>query len=66
MCQLRERRLDVEEGIAEEKKAADTLKKELDALKKKAKIIESNLVSAEADLEAFQVCKVYDVILRLK
>ena len=56
--------MDAEEGIAEEKKAADALKKELDALKKKAKIIESNLISAEADLEAFQVSKVYDILLR--
>ena len=57
MCQLREKRLDLEEATAEEKKVADTLKKELDALTKKAKVIDGALMTAEADLEAFQVCK---------
>ena len=55
MCQLRERRLDLEEELAEEKKTSDTLKKEYDALVKKAKVIDSALKTAEADLEAFQV-----------
>ena len=55
MCQLRERRLDLEEELAEEKKTSETLKKEYDALVKKAKIIDSALKTAEADLEAFQV-----------
>ena len=55
VCQLRERRLDLEEELAEEKKTSETLKKEYDALVKKAKVIESALKTAEADLEAFQV-----------
>lgn len=55
VCQLRERRLDLEEELAEEKKTSETLKKEYDALVKKAKIIDSALKTAEADLEAFQV-----------
>ena len=55
VCQLRERRLDLEEELAEEKKTSDTLKKEYDALVKKAKVIDSALKTAEADLEAFQV-----------
>jgi len=55
VCQLRERRLDQEEELAEEKKTSDTLKKEYDALVKKAKVIDSALKTAEADLEAFQV-----------
>ena len=59
VCQLREKRLDLEEATAEEKKVADTLKKELDALTKKAKVIDGALMTAEADLEAFQVCKLF-------
>ena len=55
VCPLRERRFALEEELAEEKKTSETLKKEYDALVKKAKIIESALKTAEADLEAFQV-----------
>ena len=55
VCQLRERRLDLEEELAEEKKTSEALKKEYDALVKKAKVIDSALKTAEADLEAFQV-----------
>lgn len=55
VCQLRENRLDLEEELADEKKASETLKKEYDALVKKAKVIDSALNTAEADLEAFQV-----------
>ena len=40
--------------MAEEKKTSETLKKEYDALVKKAKVIDSALSTAEADLEAFQ------------
>lgn len=47
--------MDLEEELAEEKKTSETLKKEYDALVKKAKIIDSALKTAEADLEAFQV-----------
>ena len=54
-CELREKRLDLEEIIAEEKKTSDALKKEYDALVKKSKVIDSGLKTAEADLEAFQV-----------
>nr|DBA34597.1 TPA: hypothetical protein GDO54_002143 [Pyxicephalus adspersus] len=52
--QLREKRLDIEEALAEEKKLVDNLKKEYDALAKKVKIVEVNLKSAEVELEAFQ------------
>ena len=41
--------------MGEEKKTAEALKKETDALIKKQKIIENNLKTAEADLEQFQV-----------
>ncbi|XP_040195062.1 cilia- and flagella-associated protein 44 [Rana temporaria] len=52
--QLREKRLDIEEALAEEKKLVDNLKKENDALAKKVKIVEVNLKSVVAELEAFQ------------
>lgn len=54
-CALREKRLDFEELLAEEKKVAEGLKKEVDALTKKQKIIDNGLKTAEVDLEAFQV-----------
>ena len=47
--------MDFEELLAEEKKIAEGLKKEVDALTKKQKIIDNGLKTAEADLEAFQV-----------
>ena len=67
MCQLRESRLDIEESLAEEKKALDTLKKEHEALNKKSKVIESALSTATSELEAFQVnCRnIYFVIIFL-
>ena len=55
ICQLRERRLDLEEALFETKKACDGTKKELDALVKKGKVIDSALKNAASDLEAFQV-----------
>ena len=48
-------RLDIEEGLAEEKKIRDTLNKELEALQKKAKVIDVGVKNAENELEAFQV-----------
>ncbi|XP_041471026.1 cilia- and flagella-associated protein 44-like [Lytechinus variegatus] len=56
-CALREKRLDIEELMAEEKKTAEALKKETDAFTKKQKIIENGLKTAEADLEQFQLEK---------
>jgi hypothetical protein len=47
--------LDIEESLAEEKKAFEALKKEHEALNKKCKVIESALVAATSELEAFQV-----------
>uniref|UniRef100_A0A803J8E9 Cilia- and flagella-associated protein 44 n=1 Tax=Xenopus tropicalis TaxID=8364 RepID=A0A803J8E9_XENTR len=52
--QLREKRLDVEEALTEEKKIVDNLKKEYDSLSKKIKALELSLSQAEAELEAFQ------------
>ncbi|KAM4795585.1 cilia- and flagella-associated protein 44 [Rhinophrynus dorsalis] len=52
--QLREKRLDIEEVLTEEKKIVDNLKKEHDALAKKVKTLEASLRHAEAELEAFQ------------
>ncbi|XP_035267854.1 cilia- and flagella-associated protein 44 [Anguilla anguilla] len=51
--QLRTRKLDLEELIAEEKKSCDALRKECDALAKKEKIVQSSLKAAEGDLELF-------------
>jgi len=56
-CQLREKKLDLEEALVDEKKIAETLKKDTDATLKKAKIMEAQLKSALADHEAFQVEK---------
>ncbi|KAK1343893.1 hypothetical protein QTO34_014449 [Cnephaeus nilssonii] len=52
--QLREKRLDIEEALVEEKKILDNLKKEYDTLSKKVKIVATNLNAAEEDLEAYQ------------
>ncbi|XP_057301359.1 cilia- and flagella-associated protein 44-like isoform X2 [Hydractinia symbiolongicarpus] len=54
ICQLRERKLDLEEMIVDAKKAGDSTKKEVDALSKKVKIVTSALKNAASDLEAFQ------------
>ncbi|KAM6977661.1 cilia- and flagella-associated protein 44 [Aplochiton taeniatus] len=51
--QLRERRLDLEELLVEEKKIADSLKKECDSLVKKEKGVHSALKAAEGELELF-------------
>ncbi|XP_060071995.1 cilia- and flagella-associated protein 44-like [Ylistrum balloti] len=70
-CQLREKRLDIEEALAEEKKNNESLKKELDSFNKKAKVIDAGLKTAANDLEAFQLEKQQklnelDVIVTLK
>ncbi|XP_064878214.1 cilia- and flagella-associated protein 44 [Oncorhynchus nerka] len=51
--QLRERRLDLEELLVEEKKTADNLRKECDSLVKKEKVVHGSLKAAEGDLELF-------------
>lgn len=70
-CSLREKRLDLEEEVAEEKKNMDAYKKELDTLQKKAKVIDQGLKNAENELEAFQQEKQrkineFDVVVTLK
>ncbi|XP_075762751.1 cilia- and flagella-associated protein 44 isoform X2 [Pelodiscus sinensis] len=52
--QLREKRLDIEEALVEEKKVIDNLKKEYDALAKKVKVVQASFDTAEGELEAFQ------------
>uniref|UniRef100_H0X5H5 Cilia and flagella associated protein 44 n=1 Tax=Otolemur garnettii TaxID=30611 RepID=H0X5H5_OTOGA len=52
--QLREKRLDIEEALVEEKKIVENLKKEYDTLSKKVKVVAANLNAAEEDLEAYQ------------
>ncbi|XP_066455410.1 cilia- and flagella-associated protein 44 isoform X2 [Eleutherodactylus coqui] len=54
VLELREKRLDIEEALMEEKRMMENLKKECDSLTKKVKIVEGNLKTAEAELEAFQ------------
>ncbi|CDQ70160.1 unnamed protein product [Oncorhynchus mykiss] len=51
--QLRERRLDLEELLVEERKTADNLRKECDSLVKKEKVVHGSLKAAEGDLELF-------------
>ncbi|XP_051783012.1 cilia- and flagella-associated protein 44 isoform X2 [Erpetoichthys calabaricus] len=52
--QLREKRMDIEEALTEEKKIADNLKKENDSIAKKLKVVNASLKAAEAELELFQ------------
>ena len=47
--------MDIEEGLADEKKNKEALNKELEAFNKKVKVIISGLKQAENELEAFQV-----------
>ncbi|KAM3837851.1 cilia- and flagella-associated protein 44 [Vipera latastei] len=52
--QLREKRLDIEEALVEEKKAIENARKEYEALTKKVKVVATSLDAAEWELEAFQ------------
>ncbi|XP_061887395.1 cilia- and flagella-associated protein 44-like [Entelurus aequoreus] len=51
VLQLRERRLDLEERLAEEKKRADVLERECDTLIKKLKLVQNSRKAAEENLE---------------
>jgi len=57
VCELREKRLDQEEMLAEYQKGADQLKKDLDGLVKKEKIIDSALRQTEQEIQQFQTFK---------
>ncbi|XP_055500679.1 cilia- and flagella-associated protein 44-like [Leucoraja erinacea] len=52
--QLREKRLDIEEALTEEKKTLELIKKEYDMIAKKVKVIEGTVKSAKNDLEVLQ------------
>ncbi|XP_074157296.1 LOW QUALITY PROTEIN: cilia- and flagella-associated protein 44 [Sminthopsis crassicaudata] len=52
--QLREKRLDIEEALTDEKKTLENLRKEYEAMGKKVKVVAANLVTAEDALEAYQ------------
>ena len=54
--------MDIEEAIAEEKKNRDAFVKDLEALGKKLRIIETAVKSAEQELEAFQVRNLHKTI----
>ncbi|NXO76366.1 CFA44 protein, partial [Sitta europaea] len=52
--QLQQQRIGIEKALAEEKKVAADLKKEYNALAKKAKEVETSLDTTNRELEAFQ------------
>ncbi|XP_042312653.1 cilia- and flagella-associated protein 44 isoform X2 [Sceloporus undulatus] len=52
--QLREKRLDIEEALIEEKKVIENAKKEYETLAKKVKVVAASLDTAEWELEAYQ------------
>ncbi|NWW90748.1 CFA44 protein, partial [Rhynochetos jubatus] len=52
--QLRQKRLDVEKALTEEKKVVANLRKKCNALATKAKVVETSLDAAERELETFQ------------
>ena len=56
-CELREKRLDLEEMVAEEKRILEAQRKDLEAMKKKAKSMESQVKTALSDLQAFELKK---------
>ncbi|VDP21977.1 unnamed protein product [Schistosoma margrebowiei] len=56
-CLIREKRLDVEEEMTEEKKTLDILRKDLDIFTKKQRVVETTLKQAQNELEAFQLEK---------
>ncbi|XP_039856211.1 cilia- and flagella-associated protein 44 isoform X2 [Simochromis diagramma] len=69
--QLRERRLDLEELLTEEKKSAEALKKESDSLAKKEKSVKSSRAALEDDLdlinrEKLQKISELDVVVPLR
>lgn len=53
-CKLRERRMDLDELISNERKLVDMLKKDSDNSFKKAKIIDNSVKNAKTDLANFQ------------
>jgi len=54
-CVLREKRLDAEEQLVEERATKDAMVKDLDALQKRAKATELATKTVQQELEAFQV-----------
>eukprot|EP00741_Cyanophora_paradoxa_P024459 tig00022075_g23616.t1 len=57
VCELRERRLDHEELLADFQKSIEGLRKENEALVKKEKLIDQGLHGVENDIQAFQTEK---------
>ncbi|XP_034970285.1 cilia- and flagella-associated protein 44 isoform X1 [Zootoca vivipara] len=51
---LREKRLDIEEALVEEKKTVENVKKDYDVLAKKVKVVAASLDAADWELEAYQ------------
>ena len=57
MLEFRESRLDVEEMLADEKRAVQLMEKEAESLAKKDRILQGLLKTAEADIQEFQTEK---------
>ena len=57
-CFLREKRVDIEEQLVEERRNKETMIKEIDLMQKKAKVTESAMKTVEQELEASQVSAV--------
>ena len=55
VCQLREKKLDLEEARMEESKLLEQSRKDLDSLIKKARLADNELKKAKQELENFQV-----------
>lgn len=53
-CQLREKRMDVEESLVEEKRAAEQSRKELETAKKKLKTVDAHVKTAQSELQVNQ------------
>ena len=60
-CEMREKRMDIEEVLVEEKKSLEILKREVEGLKKKLKVMDSGVKSALNDLQGFQVSRCYNI-----
>ena len=57
---MREKRKDIEEVLAE-KKSLEILKREVEGLKKKLKVMDSGVKSALNDLQGFQASRYYNI-----
>lgn len=59
ICDEREKRLDIEDIISDEKKTIGQVNKDLEYLTRRSKTLEMQVAGAEQDLIAFQVSRIY-------